>query len=240
MKGFLNFEGLSIELICKTFLKHLLFFLILNFKNLLILLLIIPGFFGNAFAHTLDSVGEYRLEIGWMNEPVVSKETNGIELSVSHLEPRLELKDQKFKDGIYGLEKSLKIQLVFKDEKIILLLSPDHNIPGKYYAFVNPTISGYYQANILGKIGETPISLSMHPPKVEERTYIEFPKPSDITLTQLIDGHTALVAEINDLKNSVSKLEDSNQLMNIGYISIGTSILGISIASIALFKVKRK
>jgi len=202
--------------------------------------LILSGFLDNAFAHTLDSVGEYRLEIGWMNEPIVSRETNGIELFVSPLEPGVELKDQKFKDGISGLEKTLKIQLLYKDQNITLHLSPDHNIQGKYYAFITPTVSGYYQANILGTIGETPISLSMHPPKVDERSYIEFPKPSDLTLFQLIDGHTALVGEINDIKNSITKLEQSNQQMNISYISFGVGILGIVIASIALSKSKRK
>jgi hypothetical protein len=212
----------------------------MNFKNLAFLLLLIPGLLGTAFAHTIDSVGEYRLEIGWMNEPVVSGETNGIEFSVNRLEPGLELKEQKFKEGISGLEKSLKIELLFKEEKIKLSLSPDHNIPGKYYAFVNPTVSGFYQVNILGHIEETPISLSMHPPKVDERSYIEFPKPSDLTLTQLIDGHTTLVGEINYLKNSVAKLEQSNQQINIGYISIVVSILGISIALFTFFKIKRK
>ncbi|MFB5619101.1 MAG: hypothetical protein ACE5RE_05875, partial [Candidatus Nitrosomaritimum aestuariumsis] len=68
--------------------------------QLIVLLLIIPGFFGVAFAHTVDSVGEYRLEIGWMNEPVVSGETNGIELFVSPLEPELPLEEQEFKNGV--------------------------------------------------------------------------------------------------------------------------------------------
>jgi len=212
----------------------------LNFKNLLFLLLLISGTFSTAFAHTVDSVGEYRLEIGWMNEPVVSGETNGIELLVSHLEPGLELKQQKFDDGVSGLEKSLKLELLFKEEKIILSLSPDHNIPGKYYAFVNPTVSGFYQVNVLGNIEETPISLSMHPPKVDERSYIEFPKPSDLTLTQLIDGHTALLGEVNNLKKSFTELEQSNQQMNVSYLAIGISVLGIIIASITLFKTKRK
>ena len=210
------------------------------FKNLLFSLLLISGTFSTAFAHTVDSVGEYRLEIGWMNEPVVSGETNGIELLVSHLEPGLELKQQKFDDGVSGLEKSLKLELLFKEEKIILSLSPDHNIPGKYYAFVNPTVSGFYQVNVLGNIEETPISLSMHPPKVDERSYIEFPKPSDLTLTQLIDGHTALLGEVNNLKKSFTELEQSNQQMNISYLAIGISVLGIIIASITLFKTKRK
>lgn len=196
----------------------------------------VAGMIPAAFAHTIDSVGEYRLEIGWMNEPVVSGETNGIELYVSPLESGMKPENQEFTDGIPGLEKSLKIQLVFENEKITLPLSADHNIPGKYYAYVNPTISGYYQANILGEIKQTQVSLSMHPPKVDERSYMEFPEPADITLQQMIDGHTALIEDINDIKESVSKLEQSNQQINIGYAGIGLGIAAIIIASIALAK----
>jgi len=196
-----------------------------------------PGFVP-AFGHTLDSVGEYRLEIGWMNEPVVSSETNGIELFVSPLKPNLDLKNQVFENGIKGLEKSMKIQLVFEDHKIILPLEADHNIPGKYYAFVNPTKAGYYQANILGTIGDTNVSLSMHPPKVDERSYIEFPETADLTLNQLIDGHTAVVGEVNDLKESVENLEKANMRLNVGYAGLIIGIIAIIISGIALLKSK--
>ncbi|KAF6248236.1 hypothetical protein C6990_01355 [Nitrosopumilus sp. b3] len=202
-------------------------------------LLFASGLAGTAYGHTVDSVGEYRVEIGWMNEPVVSGETNAIEFFVSPLEPGLELEDQVFKNGIVGLKKTVKIKLIYKDESITLPLSPDHNIPGKYYAFINPTISGFYQANILGTIEDTPISLSMHPPKVEERAYIEFPEPSDLTLNQIIDGHTALISDVNDLKESVISLEESKQQMDIGYIGIGVGIIGIGIAITALVKSKK-
>ena len=211
----------------------------MNFCQLALISLVIPGFFGIAFGHTVDSVGDYRLEIGWMNEPVVSGETNGVELFVSPLEPGLALEDQEFKNGVSGLEKSLKMQLILKEDKIMLPLSADHNVPGKYYAFVNPTVSGFFQANILGSIEDTQISLSMHPPKVDERKYIEFPESADLTLNQLIDGHTTLVGEVNDLNESVSQLEKSNQQMNIGYIGIGLGIIGIVIALIALSKKKK-
>ncbi|WP_048118614.1 hypothetical protein [Nitrosopumilus adriaticus] len=208
-------------------------------KLLFLFLLFASGLAGIAYGHTVDSVGEYRVEIGWMNEPVVSGETNAIEFFVSPLEPGLELEDQVFKNGIKDLKKTVQIKLIYKDESITLPLSPDHNIPGKYYAFVNPTISGFYQANILGTIKDTPISLSMHPPKVEERSYIEFPEPSDLTLNQIIDGHTALISDVNDLKESVISLEESKQQMDIGYIGIGVGIAGIVIAVIALVKSKK-
>ena len=211
----------------------------MNYKILFLICLSLPSFFITVHAHTVDSVGEYRLEIGWMNEPVVSGETNGIELYVSPFDSSIEVEEQKFKNGISGLEKTLKMQLVLKEDKITLPLKADHNIPGKYYAFVDPTVSGFYQANILGSIKETTVSLSMHPPKVNEREYIEFPEPSDVTLQQMIDGHTALIEDIHDLKDSVNRLENSNQATDIGYIGVGLGIAGIIVALIAISKIKR-
>jgi hypothetical protein len=70
---------------------------------------------------------------------------------------------------------------------------------------VDPTVSGYYQANILGKINEIPVSFSMHPPKVNERANIEFPKKADLTIEQIIDGHTALINEISSIKQILYK-----------------------------------
>ena len=199
----------------------------------------------NAYAHTIDAVGDYRIEIGWMKEPVVSQETNGITFYVSPLIPCPEIpkpikcaESQPFQNGIEGLKKTVKMQLIYKDENIILPLTPDHNVPGKYFAFVNPTVSGFYQANVLGTIEDTPISLSMHPPKVEERAYIEFPEPSNITVQQMIDGHTALIEDVSELKDSVSNLEKSSPPIDIGYAGIGVGFVGIIIAIIAILKNK--
>ena len=210
-------------------------------------LLLIPNLAGITYGHTIDAVEEYRIEIGWMNEPVVSGETNGLELYISPLIPCPDISismecanSQEFQNGIEGLKKFIKIQFVFdKTEKITLPLSPDHNIPGKYYAFVNPTVSGYYQANIIGKILDTSINLSMHPPPVAERSYIEFPESSDLTLTQIIDGHTKIIEDMNNLKNSVQKLEQSDNTMNIGYVGIIIGIIGTSFAIIALIKTRK-
>src|SRR5210317_1433840 len=218
----------------------------MQLKLFLLFLLIIPGLSGIAYGHTVDAVGEYRVEIGWMNEPVVSGETNAIEFYVNPLIPCPDISEtikcaesQEFQNGVSGLKNTVKIKLIYKGDSIVLPLSPDHDIPGKYYAFVNPTVSGFYQANVLGTIVDTPISLSMHPPKVAERAYIEFPEPSDITVQQMIDGHTALIEDVSELKDSVSMLKQSKQQMNIGYAVIGVGIIGIAIAVVALAKSKK-
>jgi len=213
---------------------------------LLISILLLPLIFENVNAHTIDAIdNKYRIEIGWMNEPVVTGETNGIELYINELIPCPETESikcaesQEFKNGIPDLDDTLKMQLVYKTDSITLRLEPDHNIPGKYYAFVDPTVAGYYQANIIGKIHDTIVSLSMHPPKVDERAYIEFPESSDVTINQIINSHTGIIEDINELKESVDDLKQSNSQQNLSYTGMGIGIAAIIIAGIALAKSKK-
>lgn len=74
---------------------------------------------------------------------------------------------------------------------------------------------------------------------MDERSYIEFPEPSDITVQQMIDGHTALIEDIGDLKDSVNDLEETKQQMDMGYAGIGVGLIGIAIAVVALAKSKK-
>ena len=220
------------------------FFLILS-------LLLIPSVAGIAYAHTVDAVGEYRVEIGWMNEPVVSGETNALELYVSPLItcPDISIplecaNSQEFQNGIEGLRKLLKIQFVYdKTQTITLPLVADHDVPGKYYAFITPTVSGYFQANLIGKILDTPINLSMHPPPIAERSYIEFPELADLALTEVIDDNTKLVERITILENTVKNIENSNKKLqdeiNVTYVVIPIGIVALIIAIIALVKSRK-
>jgi hypothetical protein len=215
---------------------------------LLLSLLIIPSLGGIVYGHTVDAVGEYRIEIGWMNEPVVSGDTNGLELYVSPLVacPDISIplecaNSQEFQNGIEGLRKLLKIQFVYdKTQTITLPLVVDHNIPGKYYAFITPTVSGYFQANLIGKILDTPVNLSMHPPPIAERSYIEFPELSDLALSEVIDDNTELVERITSLENSIQNLENSSIQNRSAIMFWGiVGIIAIVIAIIALVKTRK-
>ena len=224
----------------------------MKYTFLLLSLLIIPSIGGIAYGHTVDTVGEYRIEIGWMNEPVVSGDTNGLELYVSPLVacPDISIplecaNSQEFQNGIEGLRKLLKVQFVYdKTQTITLPLVDDHDVPGKYYAFITPTVSGYFQANLIGKILDTPVNLSMHPPPIAERSYIEFPELADLALTEVITDNVKLVERIASLEDTVQNLENpSNQIQNefdvndIWGTAIG--IIAIIIAIIALVKTRK-
>ena len=224
----------------------------MRYSFLILSLLLIPSIAGIAYAHTVDAVGEYRVEIGWMNEPVMSGETNGLELYVS---PLIDCPDisipmecansQEFQNGIEGLKKLLKIQFVYdKTETITLPLVADHDVPGKYYAFITPTVSGYFQANLIGKILDTPVNLSMHPPPISERSYIEFPESADLALNEVINDNTKLIEQIISLENSIKNLENSNnqiqdEIDGLYIIVIPIGIIGIIIAIIALLKTRK-
>ena len=79
----------------------------MNYKIILLSSLFLPSIFvASAYGHTIDSVGEYRLEIGWMNEPVVSGETNGIELYVSPFDSSLPVEEQE-KCNLFSKKKKL-------------------------------------------------------------------------------------------------------------------------------------
>ena len=220
----------------------------MKYTFFLLSLLLIPSLGGIAYAHTVDAVGEYRIEIGWMNEPVVSGDTNGLELYVSPLVacPDISIplecaNSQEFQNGIEGLRKLLKIQFVYdKTQTITLPLVVDHDIPGKYYAFITPTVSGYFQANLIGKILDTPVNLSMHPPPIAERSYIEFPELSDLALSEVIDDNTKLVERITSLENSIQNLENSSIKNSSAIMFWGSvGIIAIIIAIIALIKTRK-
>jgi len=184
-----------------------------------------------AYAHQVDAVGEYRIQIGWMQEPAVSGEPNGMELYVSPLDPALAPEDQEFENGISGLTKDLKIQLVLGGDTITLPLRADHNVAGKYFALIEPTVPGFYQVNILGNIGETVVSKSLHAPKVENKEYLQFPPvPEDPNPQE----HEDFRDEIASVRASVEQLESSQADSVIGDIGIGLGVGAIIIAIVAL------
>ena len=172
---------------------------------LLAVLIISPVLASNAFAHQVDAVDDYRVEIDWKNWPVVAGEANAIIVYVSEMDKSLKPIDQEFvsENGIEGLKKTLKIKLVVDDADITLPLAPT-DVPGMYEAPITPTFSGWSQLNFIGTINDTTINLTLHPKKVEDPSFLQFPA-GESNQVEIDDFNR----EINDLRGDIRELQET-------------------------------
>jgi hypothetical protein len=123
--------------------------LLLSFAVVAILLLMLPD---GAFAHGTTQVGDYELVIGFHTEPVYQGEPNSLDLFVTNT---------KTNEKVNGLEASLQVEIIHGASKKILKLQPQEDLDGAYTADVIPTATGDYTWRIFGKIGDTPVDVSM-------------------------------------------------------------------------------
>ena len=216
----------------------------------LVFFMMTPLLMANAFAHQSDAVGDYRIEIDWKNWPVVTGESNAIIVYVSILDKSFEPADQEFVSakGIEGLKKTLKIQLVVDEEKITLPLQPT-DVPGKYESPITPTFSGWSQLNILGTINDTNVNLALHPKKVEEPSFLQFP-PVESNQVEIDDFNREindLRGDIRELQGIVAELENkiaesdnkpTNDNSGLMYIAIALGVGGIAIGAASFAKRK--
>jgi len=107
---------------------------------------------GYASAHGHIEVGDYELEIGFHNEPVIQGQVNGLDLFVT---------DTRTGDMVNGLEDTLKAEIIFGSSKKAVAIEPQEDLDGAYTAMVIPTQTGDYTWHIFGDIQGTPVDVSM-------------------------------------------------------------------------------
>lgn len=203
-----------------------------------------------AYAHTLDSVGEYRLELQWEVEPPYSGEVNAIKLFVSPLVPGLELEEQPFQNGVEGLEDTIKLQLASRDHITTLLPEADDQIPGLYRAYVLVLRPGFYQVNVVGEIEDTVVSLSLHPHEVRNADHITFPSEYG-DIYELEAAQQAIVAEQQalraDMEDAASVVDGMVQDLESGldesagmvYLAVIPGVVGMALGGAAIFAARR-
>ena len=204
---------------------------------LLAVLVMSPILASNAFGHQVDAVGDYRIEIDWKNWPVVSGEANAIIVYVSEMDKSLEPVDQEFvsEKGIEGLKKTLKIKLIVDDANITLPLAPT-DVTGMYEAPITPTFSGWSQLNFIGTINDTTINLTLHPKKVEDPSFLQFPivESDQVEIDDFNREINDLRGDIRELQETVNELKEFEEEKDVwsGYMIIAA--IGLSFAGIAI------
>ena len=100
------------------------------------------------FAHEARDVGKYHFAVGFLNEPSITGQLNGIDLTITTTAD---------KKPVVGADKTLKAEVIVGGNAKVMPLdlgpqsdeSPDN---GKYAAYFIPTISGSYTFHFSGAI----------------------------------------------------------------------------------------
>ena len=120
-------------------------------------------------AHESVTVGNYEIEYGWVNEPVIVGQLNAIVVNVSDTssgsaQPVEDVSALVVTVSYGGQSKTLALQLLGEDT------------PGQFVAPILPTIPGQYTLIFSGKLGDTDVNnVEVEPEEVETADALQFP-----------------------------------------------------------------
>lgn len=186
-----------------------------------------------ASAHEHREVGEYSLEVGFIEEPALVNQPNGLFLSVTmhggeESDATAEAGEEDGEEGppVEGLEETLDAEISYGSETMPLELRPIFDQPGVYTADVFPTAPGAYTFRIFGSIEGTEIdeSFTSGPEtfsEIEAVDDIAFPA---VTSTDASSGSAA--ADAQDTADSARTL---------AIVGIIAGVLGLVIGGLGLW-----
>ena len=140
------------------------------FNALLVALFALAATFQIVLAHETVTVGDYQIEIGWVNEPPIVGQQNDVVVNVTKADSQ---SVQQPVEDVSGLTVSVE----YGGETKTLTLQPlGEDTPGQYVAPILPTVAGKYTVNVVGKLGDTDIKIQVQPEEVQAADTLEFPK----------------------------------------------------------------
>jgi hypothetical protein len=119
-----------------------------------------------AFAHESITVGDYTIEIGWVNEPPIVGQQNAIVVNVSTTADKQPVEDVS----------GLTVAVSYGGQNKTLTLQPlGEDTPGQFVAPILPAIPGQYTVNLGGKWGDTDVKADVQPEEVQSADVLQFP-----------------------------------------------------------------
>ena len=176
---------------------------------------------GGISAHEHREVGEYTFTVGFINEPAIIEQPNGLELRIEHghgddAEP------------IEGLANTLDAEIIYGDERLPLEIRAQYNTPGAYTADVIPTEIGAYTFRIYGTIEGTQVDESF---TGGPDTFSEVAGINAMTFPNQVET----VGSVQSTANDASDTAGTAMMLAIGGIAFG--LLGTALAVFAFMRV---
>ena len=118
-----------------------------------------------AWAHQTVQIGDYAVEYGWVNEPVIANQPNDVVINITG------------PNGDTNIDVSnLQIKAIFGGETKMLALQPlGEDTPGQFVAPMTPTRPGTYTFHLSGTVGKTTFNNDVVPEEVHTADLVEFP-----------------------------------------------------------------
>ncbi len=121
-----------------------------------------------ALAHETVTVGDYEIEIGWVNEPPIVGQQNAIVVNVSNTSSG---EAQPVEDV-----SSLTVTVSYGGQNKTLTLQPlGEDTPGQFVAPILPSVAGQYTLTLGGKLGDTDVNAEVQPEEVGGADTLQFP-----------------------------------------------------------------
>jgi len=170
-------------------------------------------FMSPAAAHERRTVGPYTFDVGWISEPAIAGQSNGLDVTVTTTA-----------DGkpVEGLAKNLTAEVITGGgAKVrILDLAPDSDQPGHYTSGFVPTRVGDYIFHLSGTAGTT---------KVDEKF-----ESGPNRFEPVIDGGSLEFPDhVPSAARLAAQLDDANTKVTIALV-LGGVALALSVASLAM------
>ena len=171
-----------------------------------------------ASAHEEVIVGDYTLEIGWLLEPVLLGETNGVFLNVVNTET-----DQPM-EGLNTLQVAI---ITGGESRDLELRTLGENAPGQYAADFIPTVRGVYTVKLTGRIEEQGVDLEQQIEEVGLAEDLQFPVvlPSLPELSSQTSDLTAQLAEAQARATTAQTLAFVGIVL--GVVGAGLGVYGL-------------
>jgi hypothetical protein len=132
----------------------------------LILIAAIVSSYQYVSAHTTVTVGDYEIEVGWVDEPPVVGQQNDIVVNVSNT---------KDESAVVDIS-NLTVAVTYGGQTKTLALQPlGEDTVNQYIAPILPTVAGQYTVQLRGQIDTTDVSTDVSPEEVASADTLQFP-----------------------------------------------------------------
>lgn len=126
------------------------------------------------FAHESVTIGDYEIEYGWLNEPIIAGQMNAFIVNVSDTSSG----NAQPVEDVSGL----MVQVSYGGQSKTLTLQPlGEDTPGQFVAPILPTIPGQYTLTFGGNLGNTDVNTEVDPEEVETAAILQFPNAEATT-----------------------------------------------------------